>query len=62
MNSIFVYMAMMLFDFRHISNIFVGSLLPRVGAWSSLLESAAAFAVTWLILYWMYRTKTFVKL
>jgi predicted acyltransferase len=62
MNSIVAYMGMMLFDFRNIGNIFVGSLLPRVGAWSGLLESSAAFLALWLILYWMYRTKTFVKL
>jgi predicted acyltransferase len=61
-NSIAVYVMTMLFGFRQIGNIFVGSLLPRVGHWDSLLESSAAFAVVWLILYWMYRTRTFVKL
>ena len=62
MNSIAVYSATMLFDFRHIGNIFVGKLLPRVGPWDAALESAAALLVIWLILYWMYRTKTFVKI
>ncbi len=62
MNSIAAYMAMMLFDFRQVGNIFVGHLLPRVGFFSGLLEAAAAFTAFWLILYWMYRTKTFVKL
>jgi hypothetical protein len=61
MNSIVAYMAMMLFDFRQIGNIFVGSLLPRLGRWDLLVESAAAFASEWLILYWLYRKKTFVK-
>jgi predicted acyltransferase len=61
MNSIVAYMAMMLFDFRQIGNIFVGSLLPRLGRWDLLIESAAAFSSEWLILYWLYRKKTFVK-
>ncbi len=61
-NSIAVYMAVMLFDFRHIGNIFVRSLLPRVGVWSSFVEASAAFAVLWLILFWMYRTRTFVRI
>jgi predicted acyltransferase len=62
MNSIAVYMATMLFDFRHVGNIFVGSLLPRLGAWAGAVEAAAAFAVVWLILLWMYRTKTFIRI
>jgi predicted acyltransferase len=61
-NSIAAYMATMLFDFRHIGNIFVGNLLPRVGDWSGFLEASATFVVVWLILYWMYRTSSFVKL
>ncbi|MFN7997167.1 MAG: DUF5009 domain-containing protein [Bryobacteraceae bacterium] len=60
-NSIAVYMATMLFDFRRIGNIFVGSLLPRLGAWAGAVEAAAAFAIVWLILLWMYRTKTFIR-
>jgi predicted acyltransferase len=61
MNSIAAYMATMLFDFRHVGNIFVGNLLPRVGDWSGFLEASAAFVVVWLILYWMYRTRSFLK-
>jgi predicted acyltransferase len=61
MNSIAVYMATMLFDFRHIGNIFVGALLKRLGNWAGFVEAAAAFAVVWLILYWMYRKKAFLK-
>lgn len=62
MNSIAVYMAMMLFNFSQVGNIFVGSLLPRIGVWDDFVSATAAMAVTWLILYWMYRTKTFIKL
>jgi len=61
MNSIVAYMAMMLFDFRQVGNIFVGSLLPRLGRWDLLVESTAAFGSAWLILYWLYRKRTFVR-
>jgi predicted acyltransferase len=62
MNPLAVYMATMLFDFRKIGDVFVGHLLPRAGSWSGAVEATAAFAVVWLILYWMYRTSSFVKL
>jgi predicted acyltransferase len=62
MNALAVYMATELFDFRKIGDIFVGGLLPRVGRWDEVLSAAAALTLIWLILYWMYRTRTFVKL
>jgi len=62
-NSIAVYMAAHLFDFRHIGDVFVGGLAANVGPgpWSNLIRASAAFAVIWLILYWMYRKGTFIK-
>ena len=62
MNALAVYMAVNLFDFRQIGNVFVGHLLPRIGRWDELLAQSAALAIVWLILYWMYRTRSFVKL
>lgn len=62
MNSIAVYVATEIFDFRHIGNIFVGHLLPFIGGWAQFVEASAAFAVVWLILYWMYRKKEFIKI
>lgn len=62
MNPLVAYMIMMLVSLRSIGNIFVGGLLPRVGRWDSLLSETAAFLVLWLILYWMYRTRSFVKI
>jgi hypothetical protein len=62
MNSLAVYMATEVFDFKKIGNIFVGQLLTRVGEWDEVLASATALAVIWLILYWMYRTRSFVNL
>lgn len=62
MNSIAVYFATEVFDFRLIGNVFVGHLLPRLGRWDNLVEATAAFAVVWLILYWMYRRKDFIRI
>jgi predicted acyltransferase len=62
MNSIAAYTATMLFSFKQIGNIFVGSLLPRIRPWDGLVEASAAFVVVWLLLYWMHRTRTFLKL
>ncbi len=62
MNSIAVYVATEIFDFRHVGNIFVGHLLPLIGRWAEFVEASAAFAVVWLILYWMYRKKEFIRI
>jgi len=61
MNSIAVYMATILFDFGLIGDIFVGGLRPWLGVWWPLVHQVARYTVVWLILYWMYRTKSFVK-
>ena len=62
MNSIAVYMATRLFDFRRIGDIFVGGLAGRVGPWAEVLRSMSAFLVIWLLMFWMYRKKTFIRL
>jgi predicted acyltransferase len=62
MNSIAVYFATEVFDFREVGDVFVGHLLPRLGRWDSLTEASAAFVIVWLILYWMYRKKEFIKI
>jgi predicted acyltransferase len=62
MNAITVYVATHLFDFTKIGNVFVGGLLKHLGPWAGFVESSAALAVIWLILYWMYRTKAFIKI
>jgi predicted acyltransferase len=62
MNSIAVYFATEAFDFRHVGNVFVGNLLPRLGRWDSLVEETAAFAVIWLILHWMFRKAEFIRI
>jgi len=62
MNAIAVYMVTRLFDFRHVGNIFVGNLDKWLGPWNDFVRVVAAFTVIWLILYWMYRKKSFIKI
>jgi predicted acyltransferase len=62
-NSIAIYMMAHLFDFSLIGNIFVGGLsslfTPNV---QDFIQAVAAMAVMWLIMYWMYRKETFIKI
>jgi predicted acyltransferase len=62
MNSIAVYVATEIFDFRLVGDIFVGGLLPRIGRCAPFVEASAAFVVLWLILYWMYTKKEFIRI
>jgi predicted acyltransferase len=62
MNSIAVYVGAMLINFQQIGNIFVGNLLPRIGPWDDFVSALTAVTIIWLVLYWMYRTRSFVKL
>jgi predicted acyltransferase len=61
MNAIAVYIGTHLFNFTKIGNVFVGGLLKWLGPWADFVEASAALGVIWLILYWMYRKKTFIK-
>jgi predicted acyltransferase len=62
MNAIAVYVATHLFDFSIIGNVFVGGLSKYPGIWNEFVQALAALIVVWLILYWMYRNKTFIKI
>jgi len=62
MNAIAVYMATHVFNFRHIGDIFVDGLDKYVGNWRPFVHAVAAFAVIWLIMWWMYRKRSFIKI
>lgn len=62
MNAIAVYVATHLFDFKLIGNVFVGGLAKWLGPWNEFVLESAALAVIWLIMYWMYSKKTFIKI
>lgn len=62
MNAIAVYMARQLYDFRALGDVFVKGLVRHVGPWDVLLRAVVGFALAWLVLLWMYRKKSFVKI
>jgi predicted acyltransferase len=62
-NSIAIYMMAHLFDFKLIGNIIVGgfsALFPP--AWMDFIQNLTAMIVMWLIMLYMYRKKTFLKI
>ena len=62
MNAISVYVATHIFDFSIIGNVFVGGFAKNLGNWNDFVQALAAIAVVWLILYWMYCKRTFIKI
>jgi predicted acyltransferase len=61
-NAIFVYMLTHLINFRSIAGVFVEGLNKFVGPWNDFLHAVAGFVLVWLILWWMYRKKSFIKI
>jgi predicted acyltransferase len=62
MNAIAVYMATRVYDLRHISDIFVHGLAQWTGPWHDLVRGVGGLLVAWLILFFMYRRRTFIKI
>ena len=60
-NAIFVYMATHLIKFRQVSDPIVAGLARHVGPGGELLKATAALLLVWLILFYMYRKGTFVR-
>ena len=68
-NAILVYVGAHLINFQQIGNVFVGGLAKNLGAsHSEFLQAVgaalgpfAAFAIIWLILLYLYRKGTFVR-
>jgi predicted acyltransferase len=62
-NSIAIYMMAHMFDFKLIGNVVVGGASRLFAAnVREFIQASAAMTVMWLILFWMYRTKSFIKI
>jgi predicted acyltransferase len=62
-NSIAIYMMAHLFDFRLIGNIVIGgisTLFPQNAA--NFIQAVTAMVVMWLIVYFLYKKRTFIKI
>ncbi len=62
MNAIAAYMATHVFDFRQLGDIFVRGLVKSTGDWHDFVRAVAGMAILWLILYYLYRKRTFIKI
>ena len=62
-NSIAIYMMAHMFDFSLVGNIFVGGLGSLFSSnVQAFIQAVGAMIVMWLIMYWMYLKKTFIKI
>jgi predicted acyltransferase len=68
-NSITAYMLNETVDFGHIADRFVGGIIAHCNQWAGpwppwgvALHHVAAFAILWLILLYMYRKRSFVRI
>ena len=62
MNAIAVFTASRLFAAHRIGRIFVGGLSKWCGEWNGFINAVAGLTVIWLVLWWMYRRKLFIKI
>ncbi len=60
MNAIAVFTVSRIFAVHHIGRIFVGGL--DWGQWNGFINAVAGFTIIWLVLWWMYRRKLFIKI
>ena len=63
-NSIFAYMCWQLGNgvFRQAAEVVLGGLKRYVGAdWYEPIAAAGATAVLWLLLWYLYRNKTYIR-
>ena len=63
MNSIFAYMAWHLCQpaFRRVAETFLGGVEHYIGAWYEPVAAAGAFVTLWLLLCYMHRNKTYLR-
>lgn len=62
MNAIAVFTASRVFAAHQIGRVFVGGLSKWCGQWNGLINTATGLTVIWLVLWWMYRKKIFIKI
>lgn len=61
LNAITIYIAPRLIDFRHAAEFLFAGLASLSETWQPLILIAAALALKWLFLYFLYRKKVFLR-
>jgi len=62
-NSIIVYLGTSLIDWKYSTQSILGGLIQAfpAGGWQDLIAVAGMLALQWLVLYWLYCRKIFIK-
>lgn len=61
MNALAIYMGRTIVPLTRIVGIFTGGLDAQFGAFRPLVHAVLVLAVEWLILYWMYKRRIFLR-
>lgn len=61
MNSIFIYIFTQIIEVRDVAEFFLGWLAKPLGENGNLLISIGGLAIIWLLLYFMYKKKIFLR-
>ena len=61
MNAVAIYIGVTLVPFSRIVGVFSKPIAAQLGAFGGLFSAAAVLSVEWLILYWMYRRRIFLR-
>ncbi len=62
MNAIAVFTATKVFAAHQIGRVFVGGLSQWCGQWNGFINAVAGVTIVWLVLWWMYRRKLFIRI
>ena len=61
MNAIFIYMFMSIIHVGGIVGVFTNPIAARLGSFGELFSAFAVLLTAWLLLFWMYKRKIFIK-
>ncbi len=60
-NAITIYVARRLFDFDALANVFVHGIIRQLGAWQPVGLAVSSLVAGWLLLWFLYRQRIFLK-
>jgi len=61
LNSITIYMGVRIIEFQPISEFFMGFIANSTGAFSAVIIALGVILIEWLLLYYLYKNKIFLR-
>jgi len=62
MNSIIIYLIPKFFSLQHTRDFFLGGIIGKFGPqWAQIVSALGSFVIFWLLAYFLYRKKIFLK-